>query len=113
MSKNDAKYEKSNTSTYTGRPLQEYADTINTKKTMTVKMMGFKEGFTEFENVKVIRISGKNNLVIMCDYMPILGEVNGLLEFVTTDNFYHYENMRGYYTNANNVFAFLEDEETI
>ncbi len=93
--------------------LQNFADTLEPQKSMTVKMMSFRDGFLSFEKVKVIRIKGKTNLLIMCDYLPVLGEINGTLEFVTSTQLHRYENLNGYYCHSNNVFTFLENEEAI
>ena len=46
-----------------------------------VRIFDMKQGLTEYENIKTIRIISKDyNLLIMKDYMPIIGEIVGSVE---------------------------------
>jgi len=48
---------------------------------ISVKVLNIKKGTQILNNVKFIRIlSDKYNLLIMRDYLPIIGEVNGSVE---------------------------------
>ena len=46
-----------------------------------VRIFDMKQGLTEYENIKTIRIISKDyNLLIMKDYMPIIGEIVGSVD---------------------------------
>ena len=62
-----------------------------------VKIFSLDKGLEIIENVSVIRIKSDDyNLLIMPDYMPLLGEVVG-----------NYTNIDGYYVNSNNEFSLI------
>ena len=63
------------------------------------------------ENVKLIQINDKNyNLLIMKDYWPLLGEINGSLN-VEAENVHHFDNISGFYTLSNNTFHLIIKEK--
>ena len=62
-------------------------------------------------NVKVIRIKDeKYNLLIMRDYWPIIGEINGDIYFDGEENL-SFENIKGFYMLCNNVFRLIIIED--
>ena len=62
-------------------------------------------------NVKVIRIKDeKYNLMIMRDYWPVLGEINGSIYFDGENNV-SFENIKGFYMLSNNVFRLIIIED--
>ena len=61
---------------------------------MTARILGFHEGLKVLEHVDLIRIvSSTYNLLILKDYMPVLGEIN--------------ENVTGYFMHSHNEFELL------
>lgn len=51
---------------------------------MTARILGFHEGLKVLEHVDLIRIvSSTYNLLILKDYMPVLGEIKGNVEIVS------------------------------
>ena len=67
----------------------------------------------EIDNVSAIRIKDNNyNLLIMKDYWPLLGEINGSI-IIEANNAYDYKNIKGFYTLSHNIFhlIILEKEE--
>ena len=66
---------------------------MNENKGMKVRIFDLTMGLTEYEEVKVIRIISKNyNLLIMQDYLPILGEIEGSVDIKNEEielNFLH------------------------
>ncbi len=59
------------------------------------------------ENVRVIRIlSDDYNLLIMKDYTPIVGEINGSVLFEKEETT-KYENIIGFYSLSHNVFHLI------
>lgn len=78
---------------------------------LSVKVLSINEGIIEFNNIKFIRIiSEKYNLLIMRDYIPIIGEVNGNIE-IQGETMKKYSNIKGYYINRNNEFTLIIKEE--
>ena len=59
---------------------------------------------SEVNNVKIIRIKDKEyNLLIMKDYWPVLGAINGSV-YIEGDNELSFENINGFYSLCDNVF---------
>ncbi len=75
---------------------------------ITARILGFKEGLRVLENVDMIRIVSSNyNLLILKDYMPVIGEIKGNVELVSSDTTASFENITGYYMHSHNEFELL------
>jgi hypothetical protein len=62
-------------------------------------------------NVKVIRVKdGDYNLLIMKDYWPVIGEINGNVYFDGDENV-SFENIKGFYMLCHNVFRLIIIED--
>ena len=84
---------------------------INSKETaIKVKLLNIDKGLIEYENVTLIRIKSKAyNIIIMKDYVPIIGEIEGDIEIEAEDKVTKLENVIGYYMHRQNQFnLFLE-----
>ena len=80
-------------------------------KGLTVNLFDLDTGLTVFENVEYVRITSSDyNLLIMLDYMPIIGEIKGKVDIKTQDEELHFENIRASYMNSNNVFNLMIKE---
>jgi len=78
---------------------------------LLVKILNIKTGLQIYDNVRFIRVlSEKYNLLIMRDYLPIIGEINGSVEIDGTETI-KFENIKGYYINKNNEFNLIIKEE--
>ena len=78
---------------------------------IVVKILNIKTGTKIVENVKYIRIlSEKYNLLIMRNYLPVMGEINGNVEIEGNETL-KYENIKGYYVNKNNEFSLIIKED--
>lgn len=78
---------------------------------ITVKILNIKTGLKIYENVKYVRIlSEKYNLLVMRDYLPVIGELVGTLEIEGND-LIKLENIKGYYVTKNNEFTLIIKEE--
>ena len=78
---------------------------------ISVKILNIKTGLKVFNNISYVRIlSEKYNLLIMKNYLPVIGEINGTIEIEGEEN-YKLENIKGYYTNKNNEFILVIKEE--
>ena len=75
---------------------------------MTARILGFHEGLKVLEHVDLIRIvSSTYNLLILKDYMPVIGEIKGNVELVSSDTTASFENITGYYMHSHNEFELL------
>lgn len=77
-----------------------------------VKVLSLKNGLIEYEDVQFIRIlSSKYNLIILKDYLPVIGEIKGKIEFERLKENVKLENIVGYYIHKHNQFnLFLKEE---
>ena len=79
---------------------------------MIVNVYTFKDGRQVFNEVTAIRIKSKDyNLLILKDYLAIVGEIDGDIEIETVDGKTLYEKVKAYYLNDNNVFNLLIEGE--
>lgn len=79
---------------------------------INVKILNIKNGLTEYNNVKIIKIkSEKYSIVIMEDYLPVIGEVEGNVEIITEDNIVKFKDIVGYYMHKHNQFKLFIKEE--
>ena len=73
-----------------------------------VNIFTINEGLITYDNVKYIRIKRtKYNLLIMKDYMPILGEIEGSISFEGPNVNKAYENVLAFYMSKENEFNLI------
>ena len=78
---------------------------------MKVRIFSLDRGLIEYESIKVIRIISKNyNLLIMQDYLPILGEIEGSVDIKNEEFEVNYKDVKAFYMNSNNVFNLMIKE---
>ena len=54
---------------------------MNENQGIKVRIFDLEKGLVEYEHIKIIRIISKNyNLLVMQDYLPILGEIEGSVD---------------------------------
>ena len=76
-----------------------------------VRIFDLAKGLTEYEHVKVIRIISKDyNLLIMQDYLPIIGEIEGSIDIKGEDIDISYPKIEAFYMNSGNVFILMIKE---
>ena len=76
--------------------------------TLTVNVFDLKSGLITYEKVNYIRITSKDyNLLIMLDYIPIIGELQGKVDIKLEDKEIHLNNIIASYMNSNNVFNLM------
>ena len=79
---------------------------------ITATVLGIDEGFQKFEQVDMIRIkSEKYTLLIMDDYMPVIGRIDGLVEIVSGEDTRSFQPIHGFYTHRKNTFELLIKED--
>lgn len=75
---------------------------------ISAKICSSKEGYEEYTGVHFIRvISKKYNLLIMEDYMPIIGEVEGRVFIRTDQGEFEKGPLTGYFMHKNNEFSLM------
>lgn len=75
---------------------------------ITVKIFSISEGLKIIEKVKLVRVkSTLYNILIMPDYMPVLGEVKGRIDIEGLEESQTLDNLSGYYVSSNNEFSLV------
>ncbi|MGL4588835.1 MAG: hypothetical protein ACRCUP_01175 [Mycoplasmatales bacterium] len=78
---------------------------------MKAKVYSFNHSFEAFDNVLMVKVNHTNySLIIMEDYLPLIGEVVGEVTIVYEDSERKYDNIIGYYKVTNNVFEMVLDD---
>ena len=79
---------------------------------MKARIISMDEGLREIEKVRLIRvISREYNLLIMEDYMPVIGEITGTVTIVSDDGEYKAENIKGFFSVRKNLFSLMLSED--
>lgn len=79
---------------------------------ISVRICGRENGLEVYDNVKFVRVISKRyNLLIMADYMPMIGELDGSVFFRTEETEYKRENLKGYFMHKNNEFSLMLEKE--
>lgn len=75
-------------------------------------IMSLEHGYEHLENLRAVRIiSSHYNILIMDDYVPIIGEVQGTISFVNKEGTAReLRNVHGFYRHSKNEFSFLMDD---
>lgn len=75
------------------------------KNNIVVQLLNIEGDVTQYDDVNFIKIiSEKYNLIIMKDYLPIIGEISGKIEIGRSDETIKMENVRGYFMHKHNKF---------
>lgn len=76
------------------------------------KVISLQMGYEHFRNLKGIMIkSSKYNILIMEDYLPVIGEVIGDVTLIGDDFQKKYEGIHGFYKHSGNEFELLLKEQ--
>ena len=76
-----------------------------------VRIFDLDTGLTEYEHIKVVRLISKEyNLLIMQDYLPIIGELEGSIDIKGEDINLSFPKIKAFYMNSNNVFNLMVKE---
>ena len=86
------------------------------QKRIEAVIIGYEQGYVSYHNVKMIRLKGRDlNLLIMADFMPTLGEIDGRVELIMEEiplrkgqkgevESVVLENVSGFFVVKNNIF---------
>ena len=76
-----------------------------------VRIFDMERGLSEYDDIKTIRIVSKDyNLLIMKDYMPIIGEIVGSVDIKGDTTDISYKKIKVFYMNNKNVFNLMIEE---
>ena len=76
-----------------------------------VRVFDMKHGLREYNDIKIIRIISKDyNLLIMKDYLPIIGEIEGSVDIKNDSVNESFKDIKAFYMNSNNVFNLMIKE---
>ena len=79
-------------------------DTVKDKD-ITVQLLNINGDVRQFDDVKFIKIKSKKyNLIIMKDYLPIIGEVQGKIEIGREEENIEMKRVKGYFMHKHNKF---------
>lgn len=83
-----------------------------TEGKITARVISMKDGLKEILGVSMIRIKSREyNLLIMEDYMPVIGEIDGTVTIVSEAGEYKAEAVKGFFSHRKNLFSFMISED--
>lgn len=76
-----------------------------------VKIFDIRNGLRVYDNIKIIRIISKDyNLLIMKDYLPIIGEIEGTVDIKNDEVNLSFKDIKAFYMNSDNIFNLMIKE---
>lgn len=81
------------------------------KSGIKVRIFNIENGLREYKYIKIIRIISKDyNLLIMKDYLPIIGEIEGSVDIKNDEVNLSFKDIKAFYMNSNNEFNLMIKE---
>lgn len=81
------------------------------KSGIKVRIFDIENGLREYKDIKIIRIISKDyNLLIMKDYLPIIGEIEGSVDIKNDEVNLSFKYIKAFYMNSNNEFNLMIKE---
>jgi len=79
---------------------------------INARIIDVERGLQILSGVSAVRIHSKGyNLLIMDDYMPTLGKIDGDIILLTRDGEVSFQGIRGFYKHQHNEFTLLIEEK--
>lgn len=76
-----------------------------------VRIFDMEHGLREYDDIKIIRIISKEyNLLVMKDYLPIIGEIEGSVDIKNDSINLSFKNIKAFYMNSENIFNLMIKE---
>ena len=79
------------------------------KSGIKVRIFDIENGLREYKDIKII-ISKDYNLLIMKDYLPIIGEIEGSVDIKNDEVNLSFKDIKAFYMNSNNEFNLMIKE---
>ena len=93
------------------KKINEKEEIVSSGEGFKVRIFDLDKGLTEYEHVKAVRMISKDyNLLIMEDYLPIIGEIDGSIDIKGDDLDIKFPKIKALYMNSNNVFNLMIKE---
>jgi len=87
---------------------------VRAKGALTARVIDGIQGLTVLEHVNAIRIHSKNYvLLLMKDYSPTLGQLDGDVIFLMEDGEINLNKVKGCFKQQDNVFTLIIEEEMV
>ena len=68
------------------------------ERKIKAKIVSMENGLQEFDEIEMIRVKGENHsLLILQNYMPLLGHLNGYVDFILKDETLRIHDVQGFY----------------
>ncbi len=84
------------------------------KYKISAQIVDRESGTQSFKNIRMIRVvSTDHNLLIMEDYMPVIGEITGKVELVMDDKIVPFNPIHGFYMHKKNQFSLLIESHEV
>ena len=81
------------------------------KSGIKVRIFNIENGLREYKDIKIIRIISKDyKLLIMKDYLPIIGEIEGSVDIKNDEVNLSFKDIKAFYMNSNNEFNLMIKE---
>ena len=81
------------------------------KSGIKVRIFNIENGLREYKDINIIRIISKDyNLLIMKDYLPIIGEIEGNVDIKNDEVNLSFKDIKAFYMNSNNEFNLMIKE---
>lgn len=76
-----------------------------------VRIFDMEHGLVEYEDVQTIRIISRDyNLLIMKDYLSVIGEIVGSIDIKGENVDLSFKKIKAFYMNSKNVFNLMIEE---
>ena len=76
-----------------------------------VRVFDMAHGLREYDNITIVRIISKDyNLLIMRDYLPIIGEIEGSVDIKNDSVNLSFKDIKAFYMNSETVFNLMIKE---
>lgn len=86
--------------------LEQYTERSSGR--IQAQVSSFANGLEIYRNISIVRIrSRQSNLLIMEDYMPIIGELDGYVDLIGKNFIKTLENVKGFFCHEHNVFFLI------
>lgn len=93
-----------------GTPNEDYLR----RKLLQIRISSIEKGLEIVDSVKFIRVKSKKySIFIMDQHMPIIGEIDGNISYVTNNDEKEIENIKGFFCHRQNIFSLLINEKLL
>jgi hypothetical protein len=86
--------------------IREYTE--RSRGRIQAQVSSFQDGLQIYKDISIVRVrSRESNLLIMEDYMPIIGQLDGGVDLIGKEEIHTLEDVKGFFCHEHNVFFLL------